>query len=149
MEGLIQISKDMIQPIIKSNIQYVDGIEEFEKIELDYNQTILCFDNKNPCFYLRERNRYGEYSSVKVYFYQDFAAKMQADDNGAFYDKCKALKLDPLKTEIAYKCFIEKAKTQAVWLWLLESGKADWSYDTVKNVKYKLKKAFLSLEMVK
>lgn len=149
MEGLIQISKDLIQPVIKSNIQYVDGIEEFEKIELDYNQTILCFDNKSPCFYLRERNRYGEYSSIKVYFYQDFAAKMQADDNGVFYEKCKTLKLDPLKTEIAYKCFIENAKTQTVWLWLLETGKADWSYDTVKHVKYKLKKAFLSLEIDK
>lgn len=149
MEGLIQISKDLIQPIIKSNIQYVDGIEEFEKIELDYNQTLLCFDNKSSCFYLRERNRYGEYSSVKVYFYQDFAAKMKADDNGVFYEKCKALKLDSLKTEIAYKCFIERMKTQALWLWLLETGKADWSYDTVKNVKYKLKKAFLSLEVGK
>lgn len=149
MEGLIQISKELIQPIIQSNIQYVDGIEEFEKIELGYNQTLLCFDNKNPCFYLRERNRYGEYSSVKVYFYQDFAAKMQADDNGEFYEKCKTLNLDPLKTEIAYKCFIERMKTQALWLWLLETGKADWSYDTVKNVKYKLKKAFLSLEVAK
>ena len=149
MEGLIQISKELIQPIIKSNIQYVDGIEEFEKIELDYNQTILCFDNKSPCFYLRERNRYGEYSSIKVYFYQDFAAKMRADDNGVFYEKCKTLKLDPLKTEIAYKCFIENAKTQTVWLWLLETGKADWSYDTVKHVKHKLKKAFLSLEVDK
>ena len=149
MEQLIQISKDIIQPIIKSNIQYVDGIEEFEKIPLEHNQTLLCFDNKTPCFYLRERNRYGEYSSVKVYFYQDFATKMQADENGAFYEKCKALKLDALKTEIAYKCFIERAKTQAVWLWLLETGKADWSYDTVKNVKYKLKKALLSLEVEK
>lgn len=149
MEQIIQISKDITQPIIKSNIQYVDGIEEFEKIELGYNQTLLCFDNKSPCFYLRERNRYGEYSSVKVYFYQDFAAKMQTEDNGEFYEKCKALNLDPLKTEIAHKCFIERAKTQAVWLWLLETGKADWSYDTVKNVKYKLKKALLSIEVKK
>lgn len=147
MESVIQISKDILQPVIRSNIQYVDGIEEFEKIELDRNQTLLCFDNHKACFYIRERNRYGEYSSVKVFFYQDFASKMQADDNHGFYEKCQALKFDALKTEIAYKCFIENAKTQAVWLWLLETKRADWSYDTVKQVRYKLKKALLSLEV--
>lgn len=146
MESLVQISMNNIQPIIKSNIQYVNGVEEFEKIELEYNQTILCFDNNAPCFYVRERNRYGEYSSVKVFFYEDFASKMQAGDNKAFYDKCHALKLDTLKTEIAYKFFIENEKPQAVWLWLLETKKADWSWDTVKHLRWKLKKAFLSLE---
>ena len=146
MESLVQISMNNIQPIIKSNIQYVNGVEEFEKIELEYNQTILCFDNNSPCFYVRERNRYGEYSSVKVFFYEDFASKMQASDNKAFYDKCHALKLGPLKTEIAYKFFIENEKPQAVWLWLLETKKADWSWDTVKHLRWKLKKAFLSLE---
>lgn len=149
MDGIVQISKDQIQPIIKSNIQYVNNIEEFEKIELEYNQTILCFDNYKTCFYVRERNRYGEYSNVKVFFYEDFATRMQKGDDKVFYDKCKALKLDALKTEIAYKCFIENAKTQAVWLWLLETKKADWSYDTVKHVKCKLKKAFISLETAK
>lgn len=143
---IIHISKEILQPIIKSNIQYVNSIEEFEKIELECNQTILCFDNTNPCFYLKERNRYGEYLPVKVYFYQDFATKMQTADNGLFYEKCKALKLDPLKTELAYKFFIENSKTQAVWLWLLETGKADWSWDTVKHLRWKLKKAFLELE---
>lgn len=146
MEQLAQISMNNIQPVIKSNIQYVDSAEEFEKIELEYNQTILCFDNNRQCFYVRERNRYGEYSSVRVFFYEDFATKMQAGDNKAFYDKCKALKLDALKTEIAYKFFIENAKPQAVWLWLLETKKADWSWDTVKHLRWKLKKAFLSLE---
>lgn len=149
MESVIQISKDIVQPVIKSNIRYVDSIEEFEKIELDRNETLLCFDNTKACFYLRERNRYGEYSTVKVFFYEDFASKMQGNDNKEFYDKCKALKLDALKTEIAYKCFVENAKTQTVWLWLLETKRADWNYDTVKQVRYKLKKAFLSLEQPK
>lgn len=77
---IIHISKEILQPIIKSNIQYVNSLEEFEKIEL------------------------------------------------------------------AYKFFIENAKTQAVWLWLLETRKADWSWDTVKHLRWKLKKAFLELE---
>ena len=146
MEQLAQISMNNIQPVIKSNIQYVDSAEEFEKIELEYNQAIVCFDNNRQCFYVRERNRYGEYSEVMVFFYKGFAEKMQEDENKAFYDKCKALKLDALKTEIAYKFFIENAKPQAVWLWLLETKKADYAWDTVKHLRWKLKKAFLSLE---
>ena len=71
---------------------------------------------------------------------------MQNADNKVFYDKCKALKLDNLKPEIAYKFFIENEKTMKVWLWLLETKKADWEYDTVKHLRYKLKKSFLSLE---
>ena len=60
----IPISQNILQPIIKSNIQYVDSIEDFENIELEVNQTLLCFDNKKPCFYIRERNKYGDYSVV-------------------------------------------------------------------------------------
>ena len=83
----IPISENIIQPIIKSNILYVNSIDEFEKIELAYNETILCFDNKQTCFYIRERNKFGEYSSVKVYFYEDFATKMQGESNNTFFDK--------------------------------------------------------------
>ena len=145
-EGAVPISKDIIQPIIKSNIQYVDSVEEFEKIELDPNETVLRFDNNQSCFYIRERDKFGEYQPIKVYFYEDFPTRMQRADDKEFYDKCKALKLDPLKTEVAYKFFIEQEKTLKVWLWLLETKKADWEYDTVKHLKFKLKKAFLTLE---
>ena len=143
---MTSISKNIIQPIITSNIQYVDGIEEFEKIELNLNQTILCFDNNASCFYIRERDKYGEYGAVKIYFYEDFATKMKSESNKKFFEKCKLLKLDSLKTEIAYKFFIENEKTMKVWLWLLENKKADWEYDTVKHLRYKLKKAFFTLE---
>jgi hypothetical protein len=141
-----QISKELIEPIIKSNIQYTDSIEDFEKIELECNQTILCFDNYKSCFYTRSRDKHGEYSVVKVFFYEDFATKMQNEDDKVFYDKCKQLKLDPLKTEIAYKFFIKNEKPMKVWLWVLENKKADWEYDTVKHLRYKLKKLFLALE---
>ena len=143
---ITQISRATIEPIISSNIQYVDSIEDFEKIQLDCNQTLLCFDNNKPCFYIRERDRFGDYSVVNVYFYEDFATHFQDETDKDFYDKCKKLKLDNLKTEIAHKFFIENEKTMKVWLWLLETKKADWEYDTVKHLRYKLKKAFLSLE---
>ena len=115
--AFVPISENIIQPVIQSNIRYVDSIEEFERIELEANQTLLCFDNKKPCFYIRERDKYGVYSSVRVYFYQDFATKMQSEEELSFYEKCKALKLDSLKTEIAHKFFIENEKTKSVqWL---------------------------------
>ena len=146
MIDTIPISKGIIQPIIKSNIQYVDCIEEFEKIELELNQTLLAFDNFKQCFYIRERDRFGEYSPVKIYFYDDFATRMQGKDESIFYEKCKKLKLDALKTELAHKFFIDNEKTMKIWLWLLETKKADWEYDTVKHLRCKLKKAFLALE---
>jgi hypothetical protein len=83
---IIPISQNIIQPVIKTNIDYVNSIEEFEKIELEPNQTILCFDNKRPCFYIRERDKFGEYCPAKVFFYEDFATKMQSADNKVFYD---------------------------------------------------------------
>ena len=142
---MIPISSGIIQPIIRSNIQYVNSIEEFEQIALDCNQTLLAFDNYKECFYVRSRDKYGEYSATKIYFYEDFASKMQSEDKKAFYEKCKALNLDTLKTEIAYKFFMENEKPMAVWLWLLSTKKADWEYDTVKRLKCKMKKAFLAL----
>lgn len=146
MENVVPISMNIIQPIIKSNILYVNSIEEFEKIELDCNEVKIAFDNFRQRFYFRSRNCYGEYSDIKVFFYENFPSKMNACDNKEFYEQCKELKLDPLKTEIAYKFFIENEKPQAVWLWLLETKKVDYAWDTVKHLRWKLKKAFLSLE---
>ena len=144
---MIPISQQNLQPIITSNIFYVDSLEEFEQLELAINETKLAFDNFKNCFYIKGRDKTGEYSDVKVFFYDDFATRMQSEEEKMFYDKCKALKLDRLKTEIAHKFFYENEKTMQVWLWLLETKKADWEYDTVKHVKSKLKKAFLTLNI--
>ena len=142
---MIPISKDIIEPTLTSKLIFVNSIDDFEKIEFDKNTTLLGFDNFNQRFYIRERDRFGEYSSVKIYFYNDFATYMQSNEEKDFYEKCKKLKLDNLKTEIAHKFFIENEKTMKVWLWLLETKKADWEYDTVKHLRYKLKKEFLRL----
>ena len=140
------ISQQIIQPIAKSNILYVNSIEEFEAIPVAINETILAFDNNKECFYTHARDKYNELSSVKIYFYEDFATHMQRGEDKEFYDKCKALGYDKLKTEIAHKFFIENEKPQAVWLWLLETNRADVEWDTVRHMKSKMKKAFLGLE---
>ena len=100
---IVTISKNIIEPKIKTNINYVNSLEEFEQIELDYNETIIRFDNNQSCFYLRERDRFGEYSSVKVYFYENFAERVQRIERDEFIRKCAKVGLDELKTEIAPK----------------------------------------------
>lgn len=137
---IIPISKDIIEPIITTNIFYVNGIEEFEKIELKPNETRLAFDNNQQCFYVRERDKLGEYSPVKIFFYENFAQKIQNIEKDEFVKKCKEAGLDELKTEISIMFFLENKKPQEVWLWALEKKKKDWEWDYVRNLKCKLKK---------
>lgn len=137
---IIPISKDIIEPIIKTNIKYVNSIDEFEKIELKPNETILCFDNNQPCFYVRERDKYGEYSVVKVFFYENFAQKIQSLEREEFIKKCKEAGLDELKTECACKFFLDKCKPYDVWIWVTSVKGKSWSWDYVIGLKCSLKK---------
>jgi hypothetical protein len=136
---MIPISKDIIEPIIKTNILFVNNLEEFEKIELEPNENKGAFDNFKQCFYFRERDRYGEYSAVKIFFYEDFSQKVQNIEREEFIKKCKEAGLDEIKTEVAIKFFLENKKPQEVWLWVVENNIKDWSWDYVRTLKYRLK----------
>lgn len=137
---MIPISSNIIQPVIKSNIRYVDSIEEFEGIELAPNETILCFDNTKPCFYVRERDKFGEYSAPKIYFYENFVQKVQGLNRTEFMDKCRDAGLDELKTTIACMFFLDGKKPLEVWEWSLKNTKKEWEWDYVRALKCKLKK---------
>ena len=140
----IPISQNILQPIIKSNIRYVDnGMDEFEHIELQTNETLLCFDNNKPCFYVRSRDKTGEYSTVKVYFYEDFSTRFNRADEEEFFAKCKELQFDEFKTELAYRFYILNEKTHQVWEWMLKNKKGKLEYDTIKYMRWKMKKDFL------
>lgn len=54
--------------------------------------------------------------------------------------RCKALNYNELKTEMAVKFFVEKQKPKDVWLWLCETQENPMSWDSVKNLKSKMKK---------
>lgn len=54
--------------------------------------------------------------------------------------KCKDKGYDELKTQIAVKFFVDKEKPKTVWLWLCETQENPMSWDSVKNLKYKMKK---------
>ena len=145
---IIPISKNILEPIIKTNIDYVENIEEFEKIELQPNETILKFDNNQPCFYVRERDKYGEYSPVKIFFYENFAQKIFNLEREEFIKKCKEAGLNDLKTECACKFFLDKWKPYDVWIWVTGEKGKDWSWDYVINLKCTLKKK-LAIEIIK
>jgi hypothetical protein len=63
---------------------------------------------------------------------------LNAKDN--LVARCKALNYNDLKTEIAVKFFIDKQKPKDVWLWLCETQEHPMEWDSVKNLKYKMKK---------
>lgn len=54
--------------------------------------------------------------------------------------RCKFLGYNDLKTQIAIKFFIDKEKPKDVWLWLCETQEHPMEWDSVKNLKYKMKK---------
>lgn len=137
---VIPISQNILEPIITTNIEYVNSIEEFEKIELQPNQTILKFDNNQLCFYVKERDKFGEYQPVKIFFYENFAQKVQNLEKEEFIKKCKEVGLDELKTEIACMFFLQNKKPLEVWEWSLKHTKKDWEWDYVRSLKCKLKK---------
>ena len=141
---LIQTSKNILQPapIPKSNILFVSSIEEFEKIELELGQTVVAFDidPQKQTFYCRERDRYGEYSPTMIFFYENFAQKMQNFEREDFMEKCRKAGLDAIKTQMAYMFFKENRKPQDVWLWLIDNKIKDYEWETVRNIKWKLKK---------
>lgn len=137
---MIPISKEQIEPIYKSNILFVNSIEEFESIELDYNETKIAFDNFRQCFYLRGRDKFGEYSATNINFYETFVQKAQGLNRTEFINKCKDAGLDELKTQLACMFFLENKKPLEVWEWVLKNTKKDWEWDYVRNLKCKLKK---------
>ena len=136
--------KDILQPspLPKSNILFVNSIEEFEKIELEPNETIVAFNRnkERQCFYAKERDRYGEYSPVMIFFYETFSQRVQDVEKEDFIKKCKEVGLDDVKTQVACMFFLENKKPLEVWEWSLKNTKKDWEWDYVRNLKCKLKK---------
>ena len=111
------ISKNLIEPKIISNILYVDCIEDFEKIELQPNETRLAFDNYKPLLYVRSRDRFGEYGRVIIYFYEDFATKIEGISEDEFKAKCREAGLNNDKIKLAVKFFLEKMTNDDVLEW--------------------------------
>lgn len=55
-------------------------------------------------------------------------------------EKCKQLNYNTLKTQIAVKFFIDKEKPKDVWRWICETNPMAMSWDSLYNLKSKMKK---------
>ena len=53
---------------------------------------------------------------------------------------CKSKNYNELKTQMAIKFFIDKEKPKDVWLWLCETQENPIEWDSVKRLKYRMKK---------
>lgn len=137
---IIPISKNLIYPIPTSKIICVDSLEEFEEIEFEINTTLLGFDNYKQSFYVRERDKYGVYSIIKIYLYENIAQKIEALKREEFLEKCKKAGLSSVDTLIAEKIYIDKLNNDNLWDWLLRNKIKDVELDTVKTIKYRIKK---------
>lgn len=73
-------------------------------------------------------------------YFLDLKASTKVTDKEAFIAKCKELKYGELKTEIAVKFFVDKAKTKEVWDWLCNDKQEYMEYDSVKQMKWRIKK---------
>jgi hypothetical protein len=53
---------------------------------------------------------------------------------------CKKHGYNELKTHIAIKFFVDKEKPKDVWVWLCDEQNYDIEWDSVKTMKYRMKK---------
>lgn len=67
-----------------------------------------------------------------------FDVKLSEKDK--LIELCKSHDYNQLKTNIAIKFFYEHEKPKAVWLWLLETKQSDIEWDSVKHLKWVMKK---------
>ena len=145
---MIPISKSMLEPIIKSNVPFVNSLEEFEQIKLEPNTNFTAFDNFKQCFYMKECDKHGEYSRVKIYFYMDFYQKARSIEKEEFICKCKKLGYSADKVEIACLLFLDCWSHQDVCDWLWETKREKIEYDSMRTKKSRMRKE-LYPELVK
>ena len=73
-------------------------------------------------------------------YFIDLYAFYNSVDKDSLIAKCKKLNYNELKTQMAVKFFIDKETPRDVWLWLLETKQSDIEWDSVKKIKYRMKK---------
>lgn len=72
--------------------------------------------------------------------YLAFLQKISEEDETSIRKKCRALGYTPLKTQLAIKFFIYNEKPRDVWLWMLDKNYSNIEWDSVKKIKYRMKK---------
>ncbi len=85
----------------------------------------------------------GALISAVLYYIQYFIElkkKPILSEREVIIAKCRALKYNQLKTELAIKFFVENEKPKEVWEWLCNDKHEYIEWDSVKQLKWRMKK---------
>lgn len=137
---MIPTLKQLIQSTKANKIIFVNSLIDFEKAEFEIDTTCLAIDNFVPSFYIKSRDKNGEYSSIKVYFYEDIALKVQNLKHDEFVEKCRKAGLNETDIKIAEKIYIDNLNNEELWDWLLRNKIKDVGLDTIRTIKWRIKK---------
>ena len=75
-----------------------------------------------------------------IMYVESLLFDVKISDNEKLIALCKLHGYNELKTQIAIKFFIDKERPKDVWLWLCTVEKYPMEWDSVKNLKYRMKK---------
>lgn len=75
-----------------------------------------------------------------ICYNKELISQQPKDKRECLVDKCRAIGYNELKTQMAIKFFVENEKPKDVWLWLCETQDNPVEWDTVKKIKYRMKK---------
>lgn len=80
------------------------------------------------------------FALITLYIQEIIDLKSKSTRKERLIEKCKQLNYNKLKTEIAVKFFIDKEKPKDVWNWICETRPMAMSWDSLYNLKTKMKK---------
>lgn len=80
-------------------------------------------------------------ATIPLFMYAEhLLLDIKKSDKELLIERCKALNYNTMKTKIAVKFFIDKEKPKQVWEWLCEKEGKCIEYDSVYQMKWRMKK---------
>ena len=78
--------------------------------------------------------------SIPIIMYIESLLFEPQTEKDKLIELCKKHNYNELKTQIAIKFFVDKEKPKDVWVWLCDEQNYDIEWDSVKTMKYRMKK---------
>ena len=78
--------------------------------------------------------------SIPIIMYIESLLFEPQTEKDKLIELCKKHNYNELKTQLAIKFFVDKEKPKDVWVWLCDEQKYDIEWDSVKTMKYRMKK---------
>ena len=78
--------------------------------------------------------------SIPIVMYIESLLFEPQTEKDKLIELCKKHNYNELKTQIAIKFFVDKEKPKDVWVWLCDEQNYDIEWDSVKTMKYRMKK---------